>query len=133
MTKYVERHPVGTQANLALALMLFLGARRGDAVHLGPSNMKDGLMTYVPAKTAYQRVEPSIKPILGPLAEAIRRTPIGLKTFLVTSHGKPFSEDGFGNKMREWCDQAGLPECSAHGLRRRRRRSAPTWARATVR
>lgn len=23
-----------------------------------------------------------------------------------------------GNKMREWCDEAGLPQCSAHGLRK---------------
>jgi integrase len=25
---------------------------------------------------------------------------------------------GFGNKMRVWCDAAGLPQCSAHGLRK---------------
>jgi len=44
---------VGTQANLAFSLMLFLGARRGDAARLGPKNMKDGVMTYVPRKTKY--------------------------------------------------------------------------------
>lgn len=33
---------MGTQANLAFSLMLFLGARRGDAARLGPKNMKDG-------------------------------------------------------------------------------------------
>ena len=74
--QYVEHHPVGTQANLAFSLMLFLGARRGDAARLGPKNMKDGVMTYVPRKTKYKRLEPSIKPILPPLLEAIRRTPI---------------------------------------------------------
>jgi integrase len=25
---------------------------------------------------------------------------------------------GFGNKMRDWCDQAGLPNCASHGLRK---------------
>lgn len=25
---------------------------------------------------------------------------------------------GFGNKFRNWCDTAGLPQCSAHGLRK---------------
>ena len=25
---------------------------------------------------------------------------------------------GLGNKMREWCDEAGLPQCTAHGLRK---------------
>jgi hypothetical protein len=38
--------------------------------------------------------------------------------FLVTEYGKPFSAKGFGSKMREWCDQAGLPHCTAHGLRK---------------
>ncbi len=28
------------------------------------------------------------------------------------------SRAGFGNKMREWCDEAGLPQCTAHGLRK---------------
>jgi hypothetical protein len=23
-----------------------------------------------------------------------------------------------GNKMREWCNEAGLPECSSHGLKK---------------
>lgn len=116
--RYVERHPPGTMAYLALALMLFLGARRGDAIRLGPKNMRDGTMVYVPRKTSYRRVDPSVKPILPALADAIRRTPIGLQTFLVTSHGKPFTDAGFGNKVRDWCDQAGLPECTAHGLKK---------------
>ncbi len=116
--KYVEHHPVGTPANLALSLMLFLGARRGDACRLGPRNMSNGVMTYVPRKTSYKRKEASVKPILPPLAEAIRRTPTGLQSFIVSSHGRPFSDAGFGNKVREWCDQAGLPECSSHGLKK---------------
>lgn len=38
--------------------------------------------------------------------------------FLLTDTGAPFSRKGFGNKMRQWCDEAGLPACSAHGLRK---------------
>ncbi|MBI1202585.1 MAG: tyrosine-type recombinase/integrase [Rhodopseudomonas sp.] len=117
--QYVERHPVGTMAYLAFALMLFLGARRGDAIRLGPRNVRDGTMAYVPRKTAHIRPEESVKPILRPLADAISQTlGTGLRTFLMTGHGQPFTDAGFGNKMREWCDQAGLPECSAHGLKK---------------
>ncbi len=39
-------------------------------------------------------------------------------TFLQTSFGKSFSANGFGNRMRQWCDEAGLPQCSSHGLRK---------------
>jgi site-specific recombinase XerD len=38
--------------------------------------------------------------------------------FLVSEYGKPFSAKGFSSKMRQWCDEAGLPECTAHGLRK---------------
>ena len=39
--------------------------------------------------------------------------------FLVTTQfGKPFSDAGMGNRMRKWCDAAGLPHCSLHGLRK---------------
>lgn len=39
-------------------------------------------------------------------------------TVLLTENGKPFTANGFGNKMREWCDQAELPDCTSHGLRK---------------
>jgi hypothetical protein len=39
-------------------------------------------------------------------------------TFLETAHGKPFSEAGFGNWFRDRCDEAGLPQCTAHGLKK---------------
>jgi len=50
---------------------------------------------------------------------AIAAAPItGTETYLITSFGKPFTANGFGNKMREWCDEAGLPDCTSHGLRK---------------
>jgi hypothetical protein len=38
------------------------------------------------------------------------------ETFILTAHGRPFSSKGFGHKMRDWCDQAKLPQCRSHGL-----------------
>jgi hypothetical protein len=35
--------------------------------------------------------------------------------WLVTQHGRPFTVAGFGDTMRQWCDEAGLPHCSAQG------------------
>jgi integrase/recombinase XerD len=57
-------------------------------------------------------------PLHQDLAAIIAATPSGHMTFLTTEYGKPFSPNGFGNKFRKWCDQAGLPPCSAHGLRK---------------
>lgn len=39
-------------------------------------------------------------------------------TFLVTEYGKSFTAKGFGNWFRKQCNEAGLPQCSAHGLRK---------------
>jgi integrase len=38
--------------------------------------------------------------------------------FLATQFGKPFTSNGFGNRFRKWCDDADLPHCSVHGLRK---------------
>lgn len=29
-----------------------------------------------------------------------------------------YTRESFGNRMRKWCDTAGLPECSSHGFRK---------------
>jgi integrase/recombinase XerD len=52
VSTYIEHHPPGTMAYLALCLMLFLGARRQDAIRLGPKHMREGVMRYVPKKTS---------------------------------------------------------------------------------
>jgi integrase len=116
--QFEQRHPIGTKARLALALLLFTGARRGDVVTFGRQHVKDGTLRYVPRKTRYKRMTASEKPIAPALAEVINATPTGDLTFLVTEYGKPFTAAGFGGWFRERCDEAGLPHCTAHGLKK---------------
>jgi site-specific recombinase XerD len=52
------------------------------------------------------------------LAAALAATQTGDMTYLVNDRGRPFTINGLGNKMRDWCDAAGLPRCSSHGLRK---------------
>jgi integrase len=116
--QFEARHPVGTKARLALALLLFTGARRGDVVTFGRQHVKDGTLRYVPRKTRHRRMTQSEKPVLPELAAVIEASPTGDLTFLVTGAGKPFTAAGFGNWFRERCNEAGLRQCSAHGLRK---------------
>jgi integrase len=37
---------------------------------------------------------------------------------LITQYGKPFTAKGFGNWFRDRCNEAGLPHCTPHGLRK---------------
>jgi integrase len=59
-------------------------------------------------------------PIPSELIEIIEATPSGAMTFLMTERGRPFTANGFGNWFRDQCNAAGLPQCSAHGLRKAR-------------
>ena len=45
-------------------------------------------------------------------------SPLGELTFLVTEEGRAFTAAGFGNWFRDRCNEAGLTNCSAHGLRK---------------
>ena len=65
-----------------------------------------------------QHGEAAAIPILDELQRIIGASPTGDLSFIVTEFNKPFSIKGLGNKMRDWCDQAGLPQCSSHGLRK---------------
>jgi len=115
LQQYEAHHLVGTKGRLALDLLLYTAQRRADVVRLGPPNMRDGRFRYKASKNG---AEMDI-PVAEPLAATIAATPmIGVKTFLVTEYGKPFTAAGFGNWFRDRCDAASLPQCSAHGLRK---------------
>lgn len=115
IAQYQRRHALGTRARLALEIMLWTWQRRGDARLFGPQHVRDGGIIYRQGKGQKDLRLPAAPQLLEAIAATQR---IGLKTYLVTEYGKPFSAAGFGNKMREWCDEAGLPHCTAHGLRK---------------
>lgn len=116
--QYEKRHPVGTTARLALALLLYTGQRRSDVVLFGKQHVRNGWLRFTQQKNRNRKPITLELPILPALQELIVASRTGDLTFLVTEHGQPFTANGFGNKMRQWCDEAELPECTAHGLRK---------------
>jgi site-specific recombinase XerD len=119
IAKFNEQHPIGSKARLAMTLMLYTGCRRADVVQLGPANIKNGALTYTQDKNRIRKPVTLTIPVHPELQRVIAATPmVGVKTFLVTNFGKPFTKAGFGNWMRDRCDEAELPDCSAHGLRK---------------
>lgn len=114
IAKYEARHAVGTKARLAMALMLYTGQRRSDAVRMGWQHVNGDQIAVRQQKTSKLLWIPLHKE----LKAILEQTPRTNMTFLMTEYGKPFTGNGFGNKMRDWCDQAELPQCSSHGLRK---------------
>lgn len=114
IAQFEERHPVGTKARLALTLLLYTSQRRSDVVSMGWQHVNDQGIAVGQRKT-HTRLTIPVHPVLSTV---LNQTPRENLTFLVTAHGRPFTSNGFGNWFRDRCDEAGLPQCSAHGLRK---------------
>lgn len=111
---FEARHPIGSKARLALALLLYTGQRRSDVVRLGWQHL-DGAQLVVRQQKTGTALRIPVHPALWSILEA---TPRDNLAFLTTSFGKAFTAAGFGNWFRERCDEAGLTGCAAHGLRK---------------
>ena len=81
---------------------------------MGRQHIRDG---YIHVRQQKTGAELDI-PIMPELLAVIGDTPKDNLTFRMTQFGKPFTAAGFGNWFRERCNEAGLPHCSAHGLRK---------------
>jgi integrase len=115
--QFEERHPVGSKARLALALLLWTGVRRSDLVKLGKQHVRDGRLRFTQQKNRKRKPVQTAIPILPELQQVIDASPTGNLTFLVTGAGAPYTVWGFGNWFRERCIEAGVPG-RAHGLRK---------------
>lgn len=116
--QYEAKHPLGSKARLALHIGLFTGLRLANIAVLGRQHVRDGWFTFRPTKTTKSSGVTVEAPVLPVLQASIDATATGDLTFLINDLGRAFSAAGLGNKMRQWCDQAGLPQCSMHGLRK---------------
>lgn len=115
IAQYQQHHKLGTKARLALELFLWTAKRRSDGVQLGRQHIRDGCFYGVDEKTG----KPAWIPIAPQLQQAIDAMPAhDHLCYLVSERGRPFSAKSFGNRMRKWCDEAGLPHCTTHGLRK---------------
>jgi integrase len=114
IAKFEHRHEPGSKARLALALLLYTGQRRSDVVRMGRQMVEGGRINVRQTKTG----EWVSIPIHAELRKALASAPKTDMTFLLTEYRKPFTAAGFGNWFRTQCDLAGLPQCSAHGLRK---------------
>ncbi len=116
--KFFDHHELGSAAHTAVTLMLYTACSRVDAVRLGWQNVKGDRIQYRRQKTErFSEVVVDI-PIHPDLRTVLDQLPRSQMTFLETSAGRSRSANGLGNAMRKWCDQAGLSECTAHGLRK---------------
>jgi integrase len=114
IAQFERHHPVGSRARLALGLLLYTGQRRGDVIRMGAQHIRDGAIYVKQEKTGIELIIP-VHPILAGILAAAPRDHL---TFVTTRLGGPFQCSAFSRWFRKQCDKAGLPHCSAHGLRK---------------
>lgn len=124
---FEARHPPGCKAHLAFTIFRYTGLRVSDVAvfgrqHLYDAPLPDGgteqRLRITPKKTSDKSGVTVDLPVLLPLAQVLASVPKTSLIFLMTEWGRPFTVNGLGNKMRDWCDEAGLPQCSSHGIRK---------------
>jgi integrase len=111
--QFTAFHPPGSKPHLAFTILSHTGVRRSDLVRLGRGNIRGDSIAIIQLKNN--------EPVLIPMTAALCETLATVKDriiFLQTEYGKPFTAAGFGGWFRAQCNRAGLPHCSAHGLRK---------------
>jgi integrase len=111
--QYERRWPIGTKERVWLAVLLYTGLRRGDAVRLGRQHIRHGVATLRTEKTD---VTVTI-PILPVLDEVLKAGPCADLAFICGENGGPLRKESFGNVFRDACNAAGVTK-SAHGVRK---------------
>jgi integrase len=116
--RFEARHPTGTKARLAMDLLLYTAQRRSDVVLFGRQHESNGWLRFTQQKNKRNKPVYLEIPIRPELRASIDASPTGDIVYLVNEFGNPFTANGFGNWFRKRCDEAGLPNCTAHGLRK---------------
>lgn len=126
MTQYEARYPVGTKARLAFDVLLYTGVRQSDAIRFSRPMMKGGAFHFTEYKGSHSKVVTKRRPkpkhrvvsIAPELQRSIDKTPSDGLMILTSKTGRPYSKSNFEKQIRRWCDKAGLPLCTSHGIRK---------------
>jgi integrase len=118
LKQFMDHYPSGTRERRAMALMLYTGARGCDVRNFGPQMIESGWLGFHQQKLSDKASGWVELPLHEELVRELELVPLDDVAFVQTRHGRPYSQKGFGNWFNDACKRAGLPACTAHGLRK---------------
>jgi len=127
--EWLEASRDDPEQHRAVRFLQMTGARISDLHRLNRGMIKSTqhgrVLTYIPAKgddSAFRegRPDPAVVPLVPELHALIEELPVDRFTFIHSEFDRPYqSAASFGNRVRKWRREAGLPEgLSAHGMRK---------------
>lgn len=114
LEQFERRWPIGTRERVMFGVYCFTGLRRGDAARLGKQHIRNGIITIDTEKTGTRVTIP----VLPELAEIIAAGPTGELSIIASKKGQPIRKEVLGNLFKTACQAAGIPNKSAHGIRK---------------
>ena len=111
---FETKHPLGTRARLAFALLLYTAQRRGDVIQMGRRHVSAGVLRVRQQKTGMNLEIP----LHSALQAAMDAGPTGDLTFLVTRRARRSRRPGSAAGFIQVAWMLVLTACSAHGLRK---------------
>lgn len=115
--QFRDHFKLGTRERLAMELTLWTDQRRSDVVKMGKAQIERGRIPIMQEKTG-KILWVALAPQLLEAIVAMKKEDTSPFCFLMTRRGKPFTKESFGNWFKKSCVDAGLPHCTAHGLRK---------------
>jgi integrase len=112
--QYFRRWPAGTRQHVWLAVLLYTGLRRGDAVRIGWQHVRGNVAQLRSEKTDAELT----LPIFPELAAALNAGPTGDLAWICGEAGRPLTKESFGNLFKQACRAAGIAGKSSHGVRK---------------
>lgn len=115
---YIRHHGIRSKAVLALIIMMYTGMRVSDLRAIGPQHRRGNVLKFRVFKGRNRNpitLEIEIHPILDTV---LSWHPVKGMNYLLTDFGKAFSIKGLSQRVSEWFNQAGLPHCTAHSVRK---------------
>lgn len=111
---FEARWPIGSRQRLGFDLLLYTAQRSDDVRQMTINQIARDRVIVRQGKTG-QSVDIPQHPRLQ---ASLAASEIGHLVLVTTQHGKPYTPKGFGNWIKDAAVKAGLPHCSAHGLRK---------------
>ncbi|MFY7837848.1 MAG: tyrosine-type recombinase/integrase [Novosphingobium sp.] len=117
ITQFRSFYELGTRERLAMELLLWTDQRRSDVISMGEAQIVDGCIPVHQEKTGMPLWLP-VAPQLRTAIDSMKAAETSKFCFLITRRGGSFTKESFGNFFKKACVAAGLPQCTAHGLRK---------------